>query len=79
MNNMVNDLDRPFKISNMRYGREAREISKDISIYIEREERDLGYGAIHSTDCVCVMDQFFIFKVQMIDPTIQNDFRMKIT
>jgi hypothetical protein len=56
MKNMVNDLDRPFKISNMRYGREAREISKDISIYIEREERDLGYGAIHSTDCVCVMD-----------------------
>jgi hypothetical protein len=53
-----------------------------IYIYIERErererEIELGYGAICSTDAPCAMDHFSIFKVQMVDPTTQNDFRMK--
>jgi hypothetical protein len=48
-------------------------------IYIYRErERELGYGAMHSTDRSHAMDRFFVIKVQMIDPTVQNDFRMNI-
>jgi hypothetical protein len=48
-----------------------------IYIYIKRE-RELDYNAMHSTACSLIIDQFFIIKVQMVDSTIQNDFRMNI-
>jgi hypothetical protein len=43
-------------------------------IYIERE---LGYGAMHSTDHFHALDRFFVIKIQIIDQTVQNDFRKK--
>jgi hypothetical protein len=50
-----------------------------IYIYIDRErERELGYGATRSTDDPCATDYLSIFKVEMIDPTGQNIFHMKI-
>jgi hypothetical protein len=33
---------------------------------------------MHSTGHPRAMDQLFIFKVQMVDPTVQNDSRMDI-
>jgi hypothetical protein len=39
---------------------------------------ELDYDAMHRTDRFCAMDQFFIFKIKIVDPTIQNDFRMNI-
>jgi hypothetical protein len=39
---------------------------------------ELDYGVTRSTNDLCVMDRFFIFKVQMINPTDQNIFYMKI-
>jgi hypothetical protein len=38
----------------------------------------MDYGAMHSTYRYHTMDQFFVIKVQMIDPTVQNDFIMNI-
>jgi hypothetical protein len=29
---------------------------------------------MYSTDCPHAMDQFFFFKVQMVDPIVQNEF-----
>jgi hypothetical protein len=40
--------------------------------------RELGYNAMRSTDDPYAMDRFFIFKIQMINITTQNDFHMKI-
>jgi hypothetical protein len=36
-----------------------------VCIYI-----DLGYGAMYSVECSRAMDQFFIIKMQMVDPTV---------
>jgi hypothetical protein len=44
-------------------------------LYIERE---FSYGATRSTDDICATDRFSVFKVQIVDPTGQNSFHMKI-
>jgi hypothetical protein len=41
-------------------------------------ERELGYDAMYNTDHLRLMNRFFIFKVQMINLTVQNDFRINI-
>jgi hypothetical protein len=41
-----------------------------IYIYRERErekEGEIRYDAMRSTDGLCAMDRFFIFKVQMVE------------
>jgi hypothetical protein len=39
---------------------------------------EFGYGTMRSTDGLCTTDRFSIFKVQIVDPTGQNIFHMKI-
>jgi hypothetical protein len=39
---------------------------------------ELGYNAMRSTGGSYVIDRFSIFKVQIIDLTVQNDFHIKI-
>jgi hypothetical protein len=38
----------------------------------------LIYGATRNMDGPCATDRFSVFKVEMIDPTIHNVFRIKI-
>jgi hypothetical protein len=62
-------------------------ISLSLSIYIYREREycenvcniyELGYGATRSTDGLFATDCFFVFKVQMINPTGRNIFHIQI-
>jgi hypothetical protein len=39
---------------------------------------EFGYGAMRSTDGPCATDRFSVFKVQIVNPTGQNIFHMKI-
>jgi hypothetical protein len=39
---------------------------------------ELGYGVMHSTYHLCAINLLFVFKVQMINSTVQNDFHMNI-
>jgi hypothetical protein len=77
---MFNGLDRSFRLSNLRYEREAREvlcfaklhnlthsIYLSIYIYIERE-REFDYGALQSTDALYALRSIFNFKSEIIDP-----------
>jgi hypothetical protein len=38
-----------------------------VCVYIK-----LGYGVRRTTDDSCATDRFFVFKIQMVDPTSQN-------
>jgi hypothetical protein len=52
-----------------------------IYIYRERErekEGEIRYDAMRSTDGLCAMDRFSVFKVQMINPAGKCVFYMKI-
>jgi hypothetical protein len=33
---------------------------------------------MRSADHLYIMDQLFVFKIQMVDPTVQNDFHINI-
>jgi hypothetical protein len=48
-----------------------------LSLYIYRE-RELDYGFMHNTYRLHAMDRFLILKVQMVYPTVQNNFHMDI-
>jgi hypothetical protein len=49
----------------------SEEYNPTIYIYI--------YSAMHSADRFRAMDWLFVIKVQMVDPTVQNNFHMNIS
>jgi hypothetical protein len=44
----------------------------EVCTYKELTYIVLGYDAMHNTDCRRAIDRFFVFKVQMIDPTVKK-------
>jgi hypothetical protein len=72
---MFNSFDRLFRLSNSRNECKTQQIlcfakHHNLCLYV--------YDAMCSTDHFHAIDRFFIIKVQMIDPTIQNNFHMNI-